>query len=67
MYFAAQQLNQNDLQLTTLRLAKQFDWGNKRLTLAGNLQKTLNNQPIGNTNNKDNTHDRVYATLQLEF
>lgn len=67
MYFAAQQLDKKDLQLTTLRLAKQFDWGNKRLTLAGNLQKTLNNQPIANTNNKDNTHDRVYATLQLEF
>lgn len=67
MYFAAQQLDKKDLQLTTLRLAKQFDWGDKRLTLAGNLQKTLNNQPIGHTNNKDNAHDRVYATLQLEF
>ncbi len=67
MYFAAQQLNQSDLQLSNLRLAKQFNWGDKRLTVAGNLQKTLNNQPIGRTNNKDNSHDKVYATVQLEF
>ncbi len=39
MYFAAQQLHKNDLQLAVLRLAKQFDWGDKRLTVAGNLQK----------------------------
>ncbi|WP_256663385.1 TonB-dependent siderophore receptor [Pseudomonas sp. C27(2019)] len=67
MYFAAQQLDKNDLQLANLRLAKQFNWGDKRLTVAGNLQKTLNNQPIGRTNNKDNSHDKVYATVQLEF
>nr|WP_205340443.1 TonB-dependent receptor [Denitrificimonas caeni] len=67
MYFAAQQLNSNDLQLMTLRVAKQFDLADKRLTVAGHLQKTLNNQPIGRTNNKDNSHDTAYATVQLEF
>ena len=67
MYFAAQQLNKNDLQLARLRIAKQFNWTDKRVTLAGNLQKKLNNQPIGRTNHKDNSHDTAYATVQLEF
>lgn len=67
MYFAAQQLDKKDLQLSNLRLAKQFNWGDKRLIVAANLQKTLNNQPIGRTNNKDNSHDKIYATVQLEF
>ena len=67
MYFAAQQLNQHDLQLVTARVSKQFQLGETRLQIAGNLQKALNNQPIGRTNNKDNSHDTVYATVQLEF
>ena len=67
MYFAAQQLNKNDLQLARLRITKQFNWTDKRVTLAGNLQKKLNNQPIGRTNHKDNSHDTAYATVQLEF
>ena len=67
MYFAAQQLNQHDLQLAKARLSKQFKWGDIRLNIAGNLQKVLNNQPIGRTNHKDNSHDTAYATVQLEF
>lgn len=67
MYFAAQQLNQHDLQLVTARVSKQFQLGSTRLQIAGNLQKALNNQPIGRTNNKDNSHDTAYATVQLEF
>ncbi len=67
MFFAAEQLNQNDLQLLTARLSRKFQLGSTRLQLAGSLQKTLNNQPIGRTNNKDNSHDTAYATVQLEF
>jgi len=67
MYFAAQQPDQKDLQLATLRLEKMLFIPNKRLTVAGTVQKKLNNQPIGRTNNKDNSHDSVYATVQLEF
>ena len=67
MYFAAQQLNQHDLQLLTARISKQFQVRNARLQIAANLQKALNNQPIGRTNNKDNSHDTAYATVQLEF
>ncbi len=67
MFFAAEQLNQNDLQLLTARLSRRFQLGSTRLQLAGSLQKALNNQPIGRTNNKDNSHDTAYATVQLEF
>lgn len=67
MYFAAQQLNQNDLQLVTARVSKDFHLQSTRLQLAVNLQKALNNQPIGRTNNKDNSHDTIYASVQLEF
>lgn len=67
MYFAAQQLNQHDLQLLTARVSKQFQLANIRLQVSGNVQKALNNQPIGRTNNKNNSHDTVYATVQLEF
>src|SRR5690554_903825 len=67
MYFAAKQLDGHDLQLATARLAKHFNWADKRFTVAGNLQRTLNNQPIGHTNNKDNSQDLAYFSLQLEF
>ena len=67
MYFAAQQLDQKDLQLATLRIEKLFFIPNKRITVAGTVQKKLNNQPIGRTNNKDHSHDSAYATVQLEF
>ena len=67
MYFAAKQLDGHDLQLATVRIAKQFNWADKRFTVAGNLQRTLNNQPIGHTNNKDNSQDLAYFSLQLEF
>ncbi len=67
MYFAAQRLNNHDLQLATARISKQFNLGGKCLTVAGNLQRSLNNQPIGRTNNSDKSHDTVYATMQLEF
>lgn len=67
MYFTAQQLNKNDLKLATARIAKQFNRGNRHLTVAGNLQKALNNQPIGRTDNKDQSHDIAYASVQLEF
>ncbi|NLD00660.1 MAG: TonB-dependent receptor, partial [Gammaproteobacteria bacterium] len=67
MYFAAQQLHKQDLQLATFRVAKLFYAPYTRITVAGNLQKTLNNQPIGRTNNKDHSHDYAYASVQLEF
>ena len=67
MYFAAQQLHKQDLQLATFRVAKLFHAPYTRITLAGNLQRTLNNQPIGRTNNKDHSHDYAYASVQLEF
>ena len=67
MYFAAKDLRENDLQLATVRIAKQFNLADKRLTMAVNLQKALNNQPVGRTNDKDNSHDTAYATVQLEF
>lgn len=67
IYFAAQQLNQHDLQLITARISKQFQLGKTHLQIAGNLQKALNNQPIGRTNNQDNSSDTAYATVQLEF
>lgn len=67
MYFAAKQLDNHDLQLAKVRIAKQFNLSDKRLTVSGNVQKALNNQPIGRTNNKDNSHDTAYASVQLEF
>lgn len=67
MYFAAQQLHQKDLQLATLRIEKLLFVRNMHITLAGSVQKKLNNQPIGRTNNKDHSHDSAYATVQLEF
>lgn len=67
MYFAAKQLNGHDLQLATARIAKHLNWADKRLTVAGNLQKTLNNHPIGHTSHKDNSQDLAYLSLQLEF
>ena len=67
MYFAAQKLNHNDLQLLTARVSKQFLLGNSRLQISANLQKALNNQPIGRSNSKDNSHDTAYATVQLAF
>lgn len=67
MYFAAQQLHKKDLQLAMLRLSKSFKITNKRITLAANVHKKLNNQPIGRTHKKDNSHDSAYASVQLEF
>ncbi len=67
MFFAAEQLNQNDLQLLSARLSRQLRLGDSQLQLAVSLQKALNNQPIGRTNNKDSSHDTAYATVQLEF
>lgn len=67
MYFAAKKLHRHDLQLAKIRVAKHFNWDDKRLTVAANLQRALNNQPIGRTNNKDNSHNTAYASVQLEF
>lgn len=67
MYFVAERLHKHDLQLMTARLSKDIQLGRTRLQIAGNLQKALNNQPIGRTNNKDRSHDTVYASVQLEF